>query len=194
MCAFFNGLENFSNVSDQCQFNSGESISLYFKNEQLKENCQKYPEHSCFLIIKITGKLNNKFTLGYTYNDKPFKLVKESIIRGPFITKGSYRLNFIQHLEKNTDELISFNAKGLDMNIYTKLIDGEKLGDALIIPFPYNLDSDSVERKTDGNLTSIFYSKEKIATFGKNPELLISIRPNPNTDISDDIFDGKFQF
>lgn len=81
-------------------------MSFYFKNDQIKTNCEKYPANSCFLILKITGKLNNKFSLGYTYNDKPFKIVKENIIRGPNITKGNYRLNFIQHLDKNSDELI----------------------------------------------------------------------------------------
>lgn len=135
-------------------------MSFYFKNDQIKTNCEKYPANSCFLIVKITGKLNNKFSLGYTYNDKPFKIVKENIIRGPNITKGNYRLNFIQHLDKNSDELIQFNSKGLDLNIYTKLIDGDKLGNELVIPFPNHMDYDKNENKTEGNNTRIFYKKD----------------------------------
>lgn len=48
------------------------------------------------------------------------------------------------------------------MNIYTKLIDGDKIGDELIIPFPNNLNNDEKQRTSNGNITSIFYNKETI--------------------------------
>ena len=56
------------------------------------------------------------------------------------------------------------------------------------------MDYDKNENKTEGNNTRIFYKKDKIAEFGKNPEILISIRPNPNSDTSELIYDGNYQF
>lgn len=80
ICAFFNGLENFTNAENLCQYDSQESISMFFAQDHIKTNCAKFPANSCFLILKINGQANHKFTLGYTYNDKPFKIVKETII------------------------------------------------------------------------------------------------------------------
>lgn len=194
MCAFFNGLDNFSNVTDQCQFDSQVSISLYFKNQQIKEGCEKFAQDSCYLIIKISGQLDHKFSLGYVYNDKPFKIFKENIVYGPHITKGNYKINFIQHLDKEGDELLTFNSKGLDLNIYTQLIDGDSLGNELLLPFPSSNKHDEKARKEQGNLTTIFYSQKQIQEFGNNPELLISVRPNPSSDSSEVIYDGNFTF
>lgn len=94
------------------------------------------------MILKIVGKQDHKFSLGYTYNDKPFKIVKETIIQGPLVTKGNHRINFIQHLDQSSDEILFFDSKGLDMNVYTKLIDGDKSGDELVLPFPNNINHD----------------------------------------------------
>lgn len=68
------------------------------------------------------------------------------------------------------------------------------MGNELVIPFPNHMDYDKNENKTEGNNTRIFYKKDKIAEFGKNPEILISIRPNPNSDTSELIYDGNYQF
>lgn len=142
----------------------------------------------------MIGDKERKFSLGYTYNDKPFKIVKETIINGPNITKGNARLNFIEHLNKNDSSVISFNSKGLDLNIYTKLVSGENFKDDIFLPFPTANDHDEDARQQLGEVTNIFYGQDTIQKIGENPELLISVRPNPNADISDLIFDGKMNF
>lgn len=84
--------------------------------------------------------------------------MKETIIQGPLITKGNRKINFIQHLDQSSDEILFFDSKGLDMNVYTKLIDGDKYADVLVLPFPCSVNHDKQTRIVDGNLTTLHYS------------------------------------
>lgn len=46
------------------------------------------------------------------------------------------------------------------MNIYTQLIDGDKIGEELVLPFPNNVKHDEKAREVTGDITSIYYTKK----------------------------------
>ena len=65
----------------------------------------------------------------------------------------------------------------------------------MVIKFPTKNDYDIGNVMKIGNISNIFYDRQEIQKKGENPEILLSVRPNPNRDDSKDkIYDGIFTF
>lgn len=146
-------------------------------------------------MVDISANLNQEYTLGYTYNSHPFKIVKGTTIQGPDILKGTHKINFILHVEKDQDQHIYFNNKGLKVDLYSKLVSHKELDELMVIKFPTKNDYDEGNVMKIGNISNIFYDRSEIQKKGESPEILLSVRPNPNRDDSKDkIYDGIFTF
>ena len=115
------------------------------------------------------------------------------MIFGPNIQKGDYKLNFIMHLEKEKEGGIYFNSKGLNLNMFTKLIKGDENENSILLPFPTSADHDNNNRIQRGHSTTIWYEAEEVALHGEHPELLVSVRPSIAVDKLP-VFDGKTFF
>ena len=46
------------------------------------------------------------------------------------------------HLEKQKEAGLYFNSKGLNLNVYTKLIKGDDQENSILLPFPTSADHD----------------------------------------------------
>ena len=204
LCGHFSTADdsNINPKTDLCKYStSDKSVALYLKQNVIKSECRRVLSMSdnhkpkCFFIVEIKGRMNQVFRLGYTYNERPFQLVKGQILNGPHITDANGRINFIYHAEKNKEIGLYFNSKGRNLEIYTKLVRSDSFKGSMVIEFPTknNYDSDSVTQS--GYVKRIFYSKERVSDFGEQPELLISIRPDENASLmNSEVFDGTGYF
>ena len=178
LCAHFTAATQ-QDTESVCQYEANEKkVSLYIPETALKSRCQEEAkDKTCFLQIRVTGSKNQKFTLGFTYNDHPFQLTQNAVVNGPALVDLSAKLNFIFHGEANKPISLYFNTKGRRMRIFTKLVRGEDFDGSMSLGFPSLADQDKEHVITRGHTTNVYYSDTKVGGYGADPELLISIRP-----------------
>ena len=152
-------------------------VSLYIKGKDLKEKCASFKEkyNKCYLQVTIKGNQDQKFSIGYTFNDHAFQLVKGSVVNGPRIISGKHKLHFIYHAEPEKPIGIYLNTKGSHLNIYSKIIDGNNVDSESALIFPEADDYDKENLSSKGHITNIFYGESKVASYGNSPEVLITI-------------------
>ena len=205
MCAEFTTTENDETVSfnDSCEFSANEkAVSLYIKKEQLDSECQNVKSKStnhkpdCYIKIKLNGYDNQSIRIGYTYNNKPFHLVKGQILNGPGILDSNAQVNFIYHPEKNKELGFYFNSKGSSISLYSKLVNGDSFDESLVSQFPSADDHDEEQIRRIGYVENIYYSQKEIEAIGNNPEVLLSVRPSESitSQNKDIVFDSKNYF
>lgn len=204
LCAHFSTTEDaiIDKTKDRCPFFSGKkSVALYFKRGQLKDHCTAVISRAasanprCFLVLRVKGTSSQLFRLGYTYNERPFRIVKDELFSGPDIIDAHGRVNFVYAVEKNRPAGLVFNSKGRGLKMYSRLVKGGEFDDSLVISFPTSQNFDSENTHDSGNLQSVFYSADEVSSFGGKPELLISIRPDEMASNSDDnIYDPTGYF
>jgi hypothetical protein len=153
-------------------------VSLYVSEPEILQYCQRRTNkaNSCFLHVRIEGDRNQKFGVGFTYNDHPFQLATQTIVTGPTVVHPNAQLNFVYHCEPNKSLIIHFNSKGRDMKLYTKLARGESFDDQNAVFFPTSGAFDVENQKTDGHVTNVLYNSTVVSQFGSTPEILLSVR------------------
>ena len=189
--------------TEDCAYSAHEkSVSLYIKKEQLQKECSKVlkksknTKPSCYLKISVSGFVNQSFRLGYTYNNKPFQLVKGQIINGPWMTDPSAQINFIYHPDSKSELGIYFNSKGSSLNLYSKLVDSENFDESMTNEYPNAENNDDDKVRRIGYVENVYYRKSEVAAISGTPELFLSVRPGANIsgENSDTVFDSKNSF
>lgn len=190
------------NISLCAKFNQGKEcvksaderyISIYFDETELNKHCEGVDK--CSILLEVNANKGQIFSIGFTYNDHPFKLTKEKIFNGPAIMKLDHKINFVYHTEKNQSVSLYFNSKGSDLEIYSKLISSEELKKNMLVVFPTRNDHDESNRLVKGYSTNIFYNSVLIDKYSENVEILISVRPSINiTTKSPKTYDGLRSF
>lgn len=184
LCARFTA--NDIDSEDKCDYNVDDrNVSLYLTGKQLREKCVILKQNSknCYLQVSMTGFQNQKFSIGYTYNDHPFQVIKGVVINGPRIISSKHKMNFIYHAEPEKSIGIYLNTKGSHMRIYSKLVDSSKFDNESSLVFPDASDYDNQNLISKGHVSNIFYDEGKVSTFGSYPEVLITVEAeHPNDD------------
>lgn len=185
---------------EACEFSANEkAVSIYIEKDRLQTECAKARKNSqsdrpkCYLRLSADGFHNQNFKLGFTYNDKPFHLVKGQVINGPWIASSDARLNFVYHPEVGKEVGIYFNSKGASMNLYSRLVDGSDFDDSLTNTFPDSDQHDDANVQRIGYVENIYYSAEEVKAKNQSPELLLSLRGQGTSD-SKQPFDAKNSF
>lgn len=197
MCAKFTFNE--SEVSnDSCAYSADDkAVAIYIDEAGLKSKCKDVSAQSqvskCFIQVSVTGNKNQKFSIGFTYNDYPFQLVKNQIVTGPTVINGSASLNFIYHAEPEKPIRLYFNAKGREMRVYTKLARGDHFDDHNSLNFPNSESHDDGHQERHGSITNVFYDETTVSSFGTSPEVLVSIRAS-NSNGEGALFDFQHAF
>ena len=140
-----------------CDFSSDQKkVSIYINESQLTKECNLNNE-PCYFQMEVKGNQDQKYTIGYTYNDHPFQMVKGLVINGPQIMKFGHKINFIYHVVPDSPVGIYFNSKGVKLNIYAKMVKGDHFDDKLLINFPSaaNFDNDNMNKR--GYVTNYMY-------------------------------------
>jgi hypothetical protein len=147
-------------------------------------------------MLYADGFANQNFKIGYTYNNKPFHLVKGQIVNGPWITSQEGQINFVHHPDTGKEVGIYFNTKGGQMNLYSKLVDGDKFDESLTNVFPNKDNFDSGNVRRIGYVENIYYTTDEVKEKNNSPELLLSLRPTDNLsgENSETVFDVKNSF
>jgi hypothetical protein len=206
LCGIFTTAEN--SAADELSFNTctfeanEKSVALYMKKDQLQEECANAKKSSksdnpkCFFMISVDGFANQNFKIGYTYNNNPFHLVKGQIINGPWINSDLGQINFVYHPEVNKEVGIYFNSKGGQLNLFSKMVDGNNFDDSLLNGFPNKDNCDSSNVRRIGYVENIYYGEDEVKALGSSPELLLSVRSGENISNanSDLVYDVKNSF
>lgn len=169
---------------DECEYSAVEKkVSLYVNNNDIKAACTKRWEGGkCFLQLTVKGNTSQKFTLGYTFNEHPFQLVKDLIVNGPIVTKSDFSINYVYHAEPSQPVGIYFNSKGRNLNIFTKIVKSEDFDDKTDVDFPNPASYDQDHLLKTGYITNIYYDASVVGMYGSSPEILISVRMNGGSD------------
>ncbi len=117
---------------------------------------------------------DEKFTLGYTYNDLPFHISKGVAFTGPTPINKSGVVNFVFHPSQIESTNIFFNSHGKSSKIFTRIIDGDSVNEA-DYKFPTS-NKENLKEKSEKFITNIAVTKKMLEKSGDNPEILISIR------------------
>ena len=172
---------------ENCEYSANEkAVALYVQKDHLQTECENVRKKSvnqnpkCFMMISVDGFSNQNFKIGYTYNNKPFHLIKGQIMNGPWITSETGQINFSYHPENNKELGIYFNSKGGQMNLFSKLVDGDKFDDSLLNAFPSKENHDTSNVRRIGYIENIYYSASEVSAMNNSPELLLSLRPSDN--------------
>lgn len=183
LCGKFASSERIEHY-DNCDYSARDrAVAFYLAESELKQFCDdRWSKGKCFLQLSIKGNVNQKYTIGYTYNDHPFQLIKEQAIQGPIVTKGNFSLNFIFHVDAQQPVALYFNTQGRNLNIYTKMASADELNDKIAISFPHASYYDKDKVTKVGHISNVFYDADAVSKFGKSPELLISIRTSNTQD------------
>ena len=181
--------------SANCQYSSIErSVSIYIEEGQITEACKEnWEKGKCYLQLTIKGGIDQKFTLGYSYNDLPFYLVKDTVIHGPIITQANHMINFIYHAEPDSPVALYFNSKGRKQDIFTKIVKQDEFDDKIAVNFPNAASYDKDAQLRMGYVTNVFYSADVVSKHGYSPEILISIRGHKGEE-GDKPYDPKHHF
>lgn len=195
MCAWFTFSES-PEGDKACEYNADDkNVSIYVNQNDIQRKCNREsnvgPFQKCFLQIKVDGSKNQKFAIGFTYNDLPFQLTRNVIVTGPMLTHNSAQINFILHADSSKPMNIYFNSKGRDINFFTKIVRGDHFDDQNVLNFPNDSSHDKDFHKKSGYITNAFYNESTIADYGSGPEILISLR---SAQISDQMFDPSHNF
>ncbi len=129
LCSIFSGTGDLPKYDGNCpsKTSNEKNVSIHYKSEELEKSCKEVKQNNkCFLLLIIEGSLSQKVTLGYTYNDHAFKLLPETIINGPKLLKLTGKINFVMNLDKNKAFSLYFNSKGLNLDIYSRIISQEE--------------------------------------------------------------------
>ncbi len=175
LCATFSSSEQINKI-EECDYSANKKeVSVYIEENQIKQKCSKKGSKVCFIHLKVDLSEHQLFSIGYTYNSKPFNLVKGKAFTGPS-PLGDNELYFIYHPEVKYPLNLSFNTKGRNLTIYTKLIEtGTNQGETNL-QFPNKDDHDKDQVDIDGYVTNILYDLNSLKNKGSSPELLISIK------------------
>ena len=186
LCAIFTSSE-IGVDGVKCDYEANErNVSINITENDLKENCKKFKndQKPCFLQLSVKGTDNQKFSIGYTYNQNPFQVVKGTIVNGPAL-RGDKKINFIYHAEPEKAIGVFLNTKGCHLNVYSKLVDGNNYENDNVVVFPTENDHDKMNKSTHGHIHNIWYPESKVNNFGNSPEILITIEskhPKKNVD------------
>ena len=177
VCANFASSERIEG-SSHCQHTANEkTVGIFIEEKEINSNCEEnWSKGKCFLQLVVKGSKDQKFTMGYTYNDHPFVLVKDTVIHGPIVTKGNYMINFIYHAEENSPVSFYFNSKGRRLDIFTRIVKQEEFEGKMTVSYPNKNTYDKDNQKNIGYITNVFYDEAVVSNIGKSPEVLISIR------------------
>ena len=177
LCAVFASSERIV-ANPSCHFNANEkAVSIYIDEKDIQNGCKESWENGkCFLQLIIKGGVDQKFTLGFTYNDNPFFLVKDLIVMGPMITRANHEINFIYHVEPDEPVALYFNSKGRSLDIFTKIVKQDEFDDKVALNFPNAASNDKDSAMSVGYITNIFYPGNVVSNYGYSPEILISIK------------------
>ena len=107
------------------------------------------------------GQVNEKFSIGYTYNDLPFHISKGKTFTGPTPTNSQGIINFVFHPSTIETTNIYFNSHGKNTKIYTKIINTEENADESEYSFPdENTKKNGSKIKTDHFVSNIAITKK----------------------------------
>lgn len=194
LCGKFASSERIEHPED-CDYSASDrKVSFYLIEAELKNYCGKrWESGKCFLQLSVKGNVNQKFSIGYTYNDHPFQLVKDMVINGPIVSKGNFSLNYVYHVDPDQPVGIYFNSKGRNLDIYTKIVKSEDYDDKMAIVFPNTSNHDQDKVNKVGYVSNVYYDAETVSKFGKSPEIIISIRTS-NLENGPEPFDSSHAF
>lgn len=162
-----------------CKYSANDkAVSTYIPDPELRDTCEKLGSR-CFVLIKISASANQKFSVGYTFNEHPFTLVKNLVLTGPLPLQKSQPLRLIYHPQSDSPLVLHFDAKGGAVKIYTRLRRADNAEGESEFPNAAAFDAPSQTRK--GYVTDILYDVAQLSTFGKDPELLITISADEST-------------
>lgn len=179
LCLKFGEEEN-SIVKSECDENMDEQkVGLFYEKKEIDKFCKKQikDKKKCFLQILVEGYSNQKFSIGFTYNNMPFEIVKETVINGPIVQSEGYKINFIHHAEIGKPINFYFNAKGHKVRILSKIVNSDDFDTKLSLTFPSIADYDENNITTEGHVSLIYYDATTVQSFGENPEVLLSVIP-----------------
>ena len=178
MCAVFSSNQDSHDFSNCAYTARDRNVAIYIPEATLKENCAKFAAGTrCIISVSVTGRMNQGFGIGFTYNDQPFHLVRNQQFQGPIVLSGEERINFVYHVEsRDLPVSIYFNSKGQKVAVFSKLVNSKDLEGDSLMTFPTAASSDKNVKK-DGHITSIVYTPDDLAKFAAGQtELLISVR------------------
>lgn len=195
MCASFS-FDDSTNSDARCAFEANQkNVSIFINENDLETSCKRTlnsdVNSKCFIRLKVIGNLNQKISIGFTYNDHAFQLTKHLVVTGPMLLNANAKINFIYHAEPGKPIGIYFNTKGRDIAFFTKIVRGDSFDISNNMVFPNAVEHDVVNSKKNGYITNVFYDEKKITDFGSSPEILISIRSVGN---QADFFDPSHNF
>ena len=197
LCANFGSLKQ-KKKKIGCIGNADEkNVSLDFDKKQIKKGCSTLLKNKerCFLQLLIEGYQNQKFTIGFTYNNLPFQILDETLITGPTVLKKP--IYFVYTSKPNKPVGFYFNTKGRKMNIYSLLTQGNDIEKKSKTSFPNAAISDEKNKKVTGHITTIVYDTTEVENQGIKPEILISIYPDQKNIKDEDIttkYDSRTPF
>jgi hypothetical protein len=201
MCIDFSSNEEWpgdSNNSSNCKYRIGDrQTGIHLESADLTAGCKPFREDgrssTCYLLFTLSGSTNQKVQLGFSYNDHPFKLIKNSLFMFPALRRADSRINLIYHAEPNKPVSLYFHSKGIEHTIYTKLVREDHFDDQVLMNFPTKENYDADRQTKKGQITQIFYSEEAVSDFGRSPEILISVRSN-SFEVKGPSFQPDFHF
>ena len=182
MCVKFSSANFMENKKeDDCDFTAKEKkLSIYIPHEQLINKClETSGTDKCNIVISLTGNKNHQLTIGYTYNNLPFTIIKGKAFMAPSPENTKTQLNFIYHPETDKPLGLFFDGKGQDLEIYTKLVKIEDYSESTKLVFPSVDDYDKKYLRKDGYIRNVLYPADYLSTFD-TPELLITVKTNKN--------------
>lgn len=193
LCAWFTLSEKVED-NQPCTHNADDkNVALYIGENELDINCKRKSGlgKKCFLQLRVEGTTNQKFAIGFVYNDHPFQLTKQLVVTGPTLMHPNAQINFIYHAELNKSLMLYFNSKGRNIKVFTKLVRGEYFKDENALVFPTESAYDAENVKRNGYISSVYYNASTVAEYGSDPEVLISIRSAQN---GEQMFDPTHYF
>ena len=182
LCAKF-GDESNEIINSKCDGDlDDQKVGLFYEKEEINTFCKQQVKNGdkCYMQILVRGFPNQKFSIGFTYNDLPFEIVKETIINGPIVQKVGYKINFIYHAEIGKPINFYFNSKGHKVRILSKLVNANDFDTKLSLTFPNAADYDESNMMHQGHIYDIFYDASTVQAIGENPEVLLTIIPEKN--------------
>ena len=183
MCLKFsssNFIENKKGKKEEdCDFVAKEkNLSIYIPHEQLVNKClETNGTDKCNIVVSLKGNKNHQLTIGYTYNNLPFTIIKGKAFMTASPENSKTQLNFIYHPETDKPLGLFFDGKGQDLEVYTRLVKMEDYSGNTRLKFPTIDDYDKKYTKKDGYIRNVLYPVSVLSTFD-TPELLITVKTN----------------
>lgn len=194
LCAKFASSERIEQTGD-CDYSANErKVAVSVNHNDLKSFCVKrWETGKCFVQLSLKGNNGQKFTLGYTFNDHPFQLIKNHVANGPIVTKNDYSINYVYHVDPKQPVGIYFNSKGRNASIFTKIVKADDFDEKADINFPNAASFDKDHTLRTGYITNVFYDASVVEMYGPSPEILIAVRMNGGVEGSEP-FDVNYSY